>query len=106
MREFSSAHSSFHLFLNDISHTFTDSDFFADESRQLAIPSVLFFAQRRLKNRTIRTVNVLHKDLCELRCYKELNCVSINFKIETNKQGDVIPNYTKGVSLMLKGIYI
>ena len=98
MRNFFPPPSSFHLFLNDISHTFTDSDFFADESRLLAIPSALFFAHRRLKNHTIRTANVLHKDLCKLQCYKELNCVSINLTIEANKQGDVVPNYRKGVS--------
>ena len=73
--------------LNDISLRFTDRDFFADESRQLAFPLAFFFAHKRLKNHTIRTVNVLDKDLCELQCYKELNCININFKIPIKEKG-------------------
>ena len=29
---------------------------------------------------TIKTVEVLDMDLCELQCYQEHNCVSFNFK--------------------------
>ena len=62
--------------LNDLSLRFTDSDCFGDKSHQLAFPSAFFFADKRLKNNAIRTVNVLDKDLCELQCYKERNIVS------------------------------
>ena len=48
--------------------------------RELAFPSFLFFANKRLLNHTIRVLQVQGLDECELRCYHEHNCVSINFK--------------------------
>ena len=35
----------------------------------------------------ITTVQVLDKDLCELRCYLEHNCVSFNFKVKMSAEG-------------------
>ena len=33
----------------------------------------------RLKNHTVRTIDVIEEDLCKLHCYLEPNCVSFNF---------------------------
>lgn len=68
--------------LNDISLRFADSNFFADESwRQLAFPSNFIFAHKRLKNHTIRNVNVRIRIYAgRLQCYKEPNCISIYSK--------------------------
>lgn len=91
--------------LNDISLRFADSNFFADESwRQLAFPSNFIFAHKRLKNHTIRNVNVRIRIYAgRLQCYKEPNCISIYSKIEANKQGQgtcehAKPNSRKGES--------
>ena len=35
----------------------------------------------RLVNHVIRTIKVLDQDFCELQCYREYNCVSINFDL-------------------------
>ena len=39
-----------------------------------------FFAERRLANHTIETRKVKNLDDCELFCYLNDNCVSLNFK--------------------------
>lgn len=45
-----------------------------------------FFAGKRLVEHVITTVQVLDKDLCELRCYLEPNCVSFNFKVKMDAE--------------------
>ena len=44
-----------------------------------------FFAERRLINHTIKTMLVKDLDDCELLCYRDDNCVSLNIK---NKDPD------------------
>ncbi|XP_073247171.1 uncharacterized protein [Porites lutea] len=55
--------------------------------RELAFPSFLFFANKRLLNHRIRVLQVQDLDECELRCYHEHNCVSINFKLTMLARG-------------------
>ena len=55
--------------------------------RNLAFPSVFFFANKRLVKHKIRTVMVLDIDVCELLCYHDPNCVSVNFKSTSNSDG-------------------
>ena len=54
---------------------------------KLAFPSFLFFADKRLLNHTIKTVEVQNLDDCELLCYQEHNCVSINFENRASGKG-------------------
>lgn len=58
-----------------------------DECRELDFPGVLTFYGERLINHEIRTVNVLDQDFCELSCYLENNCVSINLELEASMSG-------------------
>ena len=58
----------------------------AGECRQLLFPSDVF-GNKRLKNHTITTQNVSDLDFCELQCYHEPNCVSINFKVIPHSEG-------------------
>ena len=51
-----------------------------DQCRELEFPGSYFFNGERLINHVIRTIKVLDQDSCELQCYKENNCVSINFE--------------------------
>ncbi|CAH3178267.1 unnamed protein product, partial [Porites lobata] len=53
--------------------------------RELTFPSFLFFNGKRLLNHTIKTLQVRDLDECELQCYYEHDCVSINFKNEASK---------------------
>ena len=41
----------------------------------------------RLVDHTIATISVIDRDTCELRCYLEYNCVSINFKFRPSEPG-------------------
>ncbi|CAH3190639.1 unnamed protein product, partial [Porites lobata] len=52
------------------------------ECRKLKFPASFSFTDKRLKGHTIRTSQVPDIDICELLCYQEPNCVSINFKYE------------------------
>ena len=61
--------------------------FLSGECRILAFPSFLFYADKRLLNHTIRTERVQDLSLCELLCYYEPNCVSMNFKTTANTEG-------------------
>ena len=61
--------------------------FLSGECRILAFPSFLFYANKRLLNHTIRTEQVKDLSLCELLCYYEPNCVSMNFKTTENAEG-------------------
>ena len=46
----------------------------------MLFPDYYFFAKRRLENYTIETRKVENLDDCELMCYLNDNCVSLNFK--------------------------
>ena len=46
----------------------------------MVFPDYYFFAERRLINHTIETRKVKNFDDCELLCYLNDNCVSLNFK--------------------------
>ena len=48
-------------------------------------PSSFFFADKRLLNHNITTFQVQDLDACELLCYHNANCVSINFESKTYK---------------------
>ena len=48
--------------------------------RAMLFPDYYFFAKRRLENYTIETRKVKNLDDCELMCYLNDNCVSLNFK--------------------------
>ena len=52
---------------------------FLDQCRELEFPGLYFFYGQRLINHVIRTIKALDQDSCELQCYMEHNCVSINF---------------------------
>ena len=58
---------------------------FAGECRQLVFPQFFFVANKRLVNHTIKTVEVQDMDHCEWMCYKEPDCVSVNFEIGTQQ---------------------
>ena len=46
----------------------------------MVFPDYYFFAERRLVNHIIETRKVKNFDDCELLCYLNDNCVSLNFK--------------------------
>ncbi|XP_029210726.2 signal peptide, CUB and EGF-like domain-containing protein 3 [Acropora millepora] len=57
------------------------------ECRQLSFPADYMFGNRRLMKHVIETIKVVDLDLCELQCYHQPNCVSINFKVIPNSKG-------------------
>ena len=67
--------------------TVFDNLTFSGPCRELAFPSFLFFANKRLLNHNITTVQVPEMDVCELLCYHEHNCVSINFEDKPSAEG-------------------
>ena len=55
--------------------------------RVLAFPSYFLIADKCLEGHTILIVqHVLDMGLCELLCYNEPNCVSVNYEIQTQKR--------------------
>ena len=55
--------------------------------RVLAFPSYFLIADKCLEGHTILIVqHVPDMDLCELLCYNEPNCVSVNYEIQTQKR--------------------
>ncbi|XP_067047847.1 uncharacterized protein [Acropora muricata] len=57
------------------------------ECRQLFFPAKFTFDDRRLMKHIIATLKVLNVDLCELQCYLQPNCVSINFSAIADSEG-------------------
>nr|XP_058967977.1 uromodulin-like [Pocillopora verrucosa] len=51
-----------------------------ERERAMVFPDYYFFAERRLVNHIIETRKVKNFDDCELLCYLNDNCVSLNFK--------------------------
>ncbi|XP_068739955.1 uncharacterized protein [Montipora capricornis] len=68
------------LFFFDVLSVGQDGD-----CRELVFPQFFFVANKRLVNHTIKTEDVQDMDYCEWLCYKEPNCVSVNFEIEAQK---------------------
>ena len=60
---------------------------FQGECRQLFFPAKFMFDDRRLMKHIIATIKVLDVDLCELQCYLQPNCVSINFNVIADSEG-------------------
>ena len=50
----------------------------------MLFPQYYFFAERRLVNHTMKTVHVIDLDQCELLCYLNDDCVSLNIKKDQN----------------------
>ena len=84
------------LLRRENSHTHDTSSLFSAEHRclnlsgdcrTLAFPSFFFFTDKRLANHIIRTEQVPHVQTCELLCYLEPNCVSINFQNKADVDG-------------------
>ena len=59
----------------------SDPLIFQGECRQLSFPANYMFGNRRLVKHVIATVEVVDLNLCELQCYHQPNCVSINFNV-------------------------
>ena len=57
----------------------------------MVFPDYYFFAERRLVNHTLEEKPVDNLDDCELMCYLNDDCVSLNFKKDTenNKPGHI-----------------
>lgn len=53
----------------------------------MTFPSFLFFADKRLVKHNMTTVQVPDLDACELLCYHEHNCVSVNFENKPSAKG-------------------
>ena len=51
-----------------------------ERERAMLFPDYYFFAKRRLENYTIETRTVKNLADCELMCYLNDNCVSLNYK--------------------------
>ena len=63
------------------------SFFNSDNCRVLAFPSYFLIADKCLESHTILIVqHVQDIGLCKLLCYKEPNCVSVNYEIQTKKR--------------------
>ena len=54
---------------------------FQGECRQLSFPAAYMFGNKCLMKHVIATVKVPDFDFCELQCYHQPNCVSVNFKV-------------------------
>ena len=62
---------------------------FLERERAMLFPDYYFFAKRRLENYTIETRKVKNLDDCELMCYMNDNCVSLNFKKDADNNEQV-----------------
>ena len=54
----------------------------------MTFPSFFYFAGKRLVKHNIKTLQVRGIDACELLCYHEPNCVSINFEAIADDNSD------------------
>ncbi|CAH3152188.1 unnamed protein product, partial [Pocillopora meandrina] len=61
--------------------------------RAMLFPDYYFFAERRLVNHTIETRKVKNLDDCELLCYLNDNCVSLNFKKDPGIISNSFPSH-------------
>ena len=61
--------------------------YFAGECRQLFLPAYFTFGNRRLMKHVYETMKVHDFNLCELQCYHQPNCVSINFNVIPDSKG-------------------
>ena len=70
-----------------ISYIFQHPLTFQGECRQLSFPANYMFGNRRLMKHVIATSKVPDFDFCELQCYHQPNCVSINFNVIPVSEG-------------------
>ncbi|XP_067015976.1 uncharacterized protein [Acropora muricata] len=77
-----------------------------DVCREMTFLGLKFFAGKRLVEHVIRTEQVWDKDLCQLRCYLEHNCVSFNFKVKTNAEGTFSCELNNATHLEQNGHFI
>ena len=61
--------------------------YFSGECRQLFFRADFTFWSRRLIKHVIESIKVRDFDLCELHCYHQPNCVSINFNVTSDSKG-------------------
>ena len=54
----------------------------------MLFPDYYFLTEKRLVNHTIETREVKNLDDCELLCYLNDNCVSLNFKIDPGSNSE------------------
>ena len=54
--------------------------YFSERDRKILFPDYYFFAERSLVNHIIEEKRVKNLDDCELLCYLNDDCVSLNFK--------------------------
>ncbi|XP_044169275.1 uncharacterized protein LOC114965441 [Acropora millepora] len=74
-------------FISTLIYIETTSSSQVGEYRQLFFPAKFTFDDRRLMKHIIATLKVLDVDLCELQCYLQPNCVSINFSVIPDSAG-------------------
>ena len=59
----------------------------SDDCRQLEFKPAYTFDGKRLKNRMIRTEDIMDAGFCETVCYMDPNCVSYNLKKAASTNG-------------------
>ncbi|XP_044169276.1 uncharacterized protein LOC114965445 [Acropora millepora] len=74
-------------FISSLIYIETTSSSQVGECRQLSFRADYMFGNRRLTKHIIATVKVVDLDLCELRCYLEPNCVSVNLNVIPDSKG-------------------
>ena len=59
--------------------------YFLERDRKMLFPDYYLFAERRLVKHTIEEKRVKNLDDCELMCYLNDDCVSLNLKKDPEK---------------------
>ena len=59
---------------------------FSGQCRNLKFTSASIHGYR-LDNHVIRTISVMNEDFCQMQCYMEPNCVSYNFNMKEEANG-------------------
>ena len=63
--------------------------YYPERERTMVFPDYYFFDERRLVSHTIAEKGIKNLDDCELMCYLNDGCVSLNFKKDTNNDEPV-----------------
>ncbi|XP_015764361.1 PREDICTED: uncharacterized protein LOC107343317 [Acropora digitifera] len=74
-------------FISTLIYIETTSTYLVGECRQLSFPAHYMYGNRRLMKHIIATIKVVDIDLRELQCYRQPNCVSINFNVIPDSEG-------------------
>lgn len=61
------------------------SSFLLDTCRSLQFRSDHILQGKRLRHHVIHSVDVINAEICEMLCFLDSNCVSLNFKKSTTK---------------------